>query len=66
VKGTASAHTTRNPEDRRLAGLHIDQLEHGPIAEFKRPMSRLSFNLGLARPGDGSCSCQLLFRMSSG
>jgi hypothetical protein len=49
VRGTVSPCTTRHPEDRRLAGLHIDRLDQEPIATIGRPMSRFCINLGPRR-----------------
>jgi hypothetical protein len=49
VRGNTSSCTTRHPSDRRLVGLHVDQIDGEPIARVERTMSRLCVNLGPAR-----------------
>jgi hypothetical protein len=49
VKGKTSPCTTRHPSDQRLVGLHVDQIDHEPIATIERAMSRFCVNLGPAR-----------------
>jgi hypothetical protein len=49
VRGKTSLHTTRNPSDKRLVGLHVDQIDHEPIATVERAMNRFCVNLGPVR-----------------